>query len=354
MAESNEPTYQEEGSEEDEQQLVYTADHTYDGDASGDHMVRVITPVGVFAEFVGTPGAELVILTPPGKESVAPDDEVRLQAHIKYQDSDMDPRQVTRRAEWRSSSEDVATVGTKTGESKGVLRGRSKGNTTVVATFGGLKASKKLRVADSTEARNLKVTPASGESTVEEGGELPLRSQVSDSDGQTHAVTGKTRFSSSDKEIATVSNDGTVKGVKAGTATITGKYKSEEGKTLATELEVTVKAKLNGEGDSAQESGQDEAQKPGQGQTPGQNKPGQDEGSKPSESMPQEPSEDEGADAEIPENNAPEQGGDQGSTDEQESDQDSGDSEGEAPATGGDSSSDSSEEPAEGGVEPTA
>jgi hypothetical protein len=45
-------------------ELCFVAEHQYGSDIRGDHMIRVVSPTGVFAEAVGVPGAKLEIRAP--------------------------------------------------------------------------------------------------------------------------------------------------------------------------------------------------------------------------------------------------------------------------------------------------
>lgn len=266
------PQYDDSGGQDGA--VFYTAEHTYGRDVTGDHLVRVVSPVGVYAEFVGTPGAELVILTPPHQAYVPPQGKLKLQAHIKYADPDMEPRQVTAQAEWTSSRRNVATVGTKTGATKGVVTGRNNGTTTITATYGGLKATRKIETREAS-GRTLSIDSPSGENRVAKGKRLPLRSTVTLTDGKTQAVTNKTTWSSSNEQVATVSRSGEVTGVSGGTVEITGQYKNQEGRQLMAKLKVTVEAELDGQ--KTEENGSDQTA-PEAPEAP-ETKPGNDSGS---------------------------------------------------------------------------
>lgn len=265
--------------------VVYTAEHTYGDDIEGDHLVRVVSPVGVFAEFIGTPGAELLILTPPHQSHVPPNGKLNLQAWIKFPDPDHDPQQVTAQAEWASNNKQAVTVGNHTGvggqgvastpgataPDKGTITGRKAGKARITAVFGGLKATREIECREP-DAQSLSVESPSGKKTIRKGEKLPLRSTVTLTDGRTQAVTNKTKWSTSDPKVATVSNNGEVTGVNGGTAEITGTYANKEGKPTMTTLKVTVEAELNENGEKTDESAEDqtsgqEENKPGEGES---------------------------------------------------------------------------------------
>lgn len=320
--------------EQQDEQETFTASHTYPQEATGDHLVRVVSPAGVFAEFIGTPGASLAIRMPKGQPHIPLNDKGRLQAWVEYEDPDMDARQVTARAEWKSSNPSVATVGTGTGGIKGVVTGRKKGKTVISAMFGGLRAKRTVQVREAAPD-SLSVESVTGETTVRKGAELPLRSTVTFTDGDTEAVTDDTDWSTEDESVAVVSNSGRVTGKSAGTATITGRYTPEGGDELMAKLKVTVEAEFD-------QSGSEEEETP----------------ELPTPEEPEDEPGDEDGNPEIPENNnggpTDEQGNgandgsgdaDQGNgSDGSESDSEQGGGAAEDPTQGG--------APADGGVQP--
>lgn len=283
--------------------VVYTAQHTYGDDAQGDHLVRVVSPVGVFAEFIGTPGAELVILTPPHQSHVPPNGKLNLQAWIKFPDPDHPPQQVTAQAEWASSNKQIISVGNHTGvggqgaattpgataPDKGVITGRRAGRSRISVVFGGLKVSKVVECREA-DAQSLSIEPANGKRQIRKGEKLPLRSTATFTDGRTQAVTNKTKWSSEDPKVASVSPTGEVTGVGGGTAVITGKYESKEGQQTMAKLKVTVEAELDGqktdESAEDQDTGQNEQNETSEDSS--SENSGSDSSSNPSESTGQE------------------------------------------------------------------
>lgn len=274
--------------------MVYTAEHTYHEDAHGDHLVRVVSPVGVFAEFIGTPGAELVILTPPQKNGLAPKEALPLQAHVKYKDPDHPPQQVTAQADWRVDRPQVATIGNSPGignqgvgqspgssePTKGVLTGRNKGQVRVTATFGGLRAEKTVVVANPT-GRSLTIDTPSGHPNVKKGQKLPLRSSIVLDGGRTQLVTNQTRWESSNPRVATVSPTGEVTGVQGGDAVITGTYGNEQEGQKPVMAKVHVTVEFDGK-DQENKKNEDkpEQNESGKGSENGENS-GSDKGNKP-------------------------------------------------------------------------
>ena len=106
---------------------------------------------------------------------------------------------------WKSSDKTVATV-----TSAGKVTGKKAGTATITCTSStGEKATCKITVAD--------VTLSETETSLEKGKTMTLKATVLPSSISDQTVTWK----SSNTDIATVTSAGKVKGVKAGTATIT-------------------------------------------------------------------------------------------------------------------------------------
>ena len=116
---------------------------------------------------------------------------------------------------WSTSNKKVATV-----SKKGKVTAQKKGSATITAKVGNKKYTCKVTVKNPTIS-NKKITLNEGKTK-----QLSLKN-----------ATGKITWSSSDKKVATVTKKGLVKGVKAGTATITAK---NNGVTLT--CKVTVKS----------------------------------------------------------------------------------------------------------------
>ncbi len=134
---------------------------------------------------------------------------------------------------WETSDESVVTV-----DEYGNIKGLKAGTATITVTTedGGFTATCKVTVTEET-SKEVAVTSVkiSGANTVTVGSTIKLRATVSPSNASNKKVT----WSSSNKSIATVDANGNVKGLKAGTVTITAK--TANGKTAT--YKVTVKAK---------------------------------------------------------------------------------------------------------------
>ena len=144
------------------------------------------------------------------------------------------PENATNKAvTWSSSDKSVATVDTK-GNVTGVKAGTA--TITVKTTDGGKTATCTVTV----EKKTVAVTMVSLDKTtlsLEVGGESTLAATVSPS----NATNKKLKWSSSNTAVATVDQNGKVKGIKAGSATIT--VTTEDGGKKAT-CAVTVKDKV--------------------------------------------------------------------------------------------------------------
>ena len=119
---------------------------------------------------------------------------------------------------WRSGNTKVATV------SNGKVTAVGKGTATITAKANGKLAKAKVTVKDP----YANVSPTSG--TIKVGKTLQLTTNYAP------ASTGTPSYSSSNKKVATVDSKGVVKGVKAGTATITVKVNG-----VTAKAEITVK-----------------------------------------------------------------------------------------------------------------
>lgn len=119
---------------------------------------------------------------------------------------------------WTSGNTKVATV------SNGKVTAVGKGTATITAKANGKLAKAKVTVKDP----YANVSPTSG--TIKVGKTLQLTTNYAP------ASTGTPSYSSSNKKVATVDSKGVVKGVKAGTATITVKVNG-----VTAKAEITVK-----------------------------------------------------------------------------------------------------------------
>lgn len=107
---------------------------------------------------------------------------------------------------WKSSDESIATI-----SSNGKINAVSYGEVKISASLGGKKYSKTIKVIDGVE-----VSLNKSSASIKVGKELTLKATTSPSNIDT-----KLTWSSSNTKIASVSSKGVVKGLKAGTATIT-------------------------------------------------------------------------------------------------------------------------------------
>lgn len=129
---------------------------------------------------------------------------------------------------WASADTSIAKV-----SQTGVITGVKAGTTTITVTTkdGGHKATVTVTVTAPVLAESVSI---SGAKTVQEGKSIKLTATVLPNNTDDKTVT----WTSSDKTIATVSN-GTVKGIKEGTVTITATTKN--GKVATYEVKVTEK-----------------------------------------------------------------------------------------------------------------
>ena len=131
---------------------------------------------------------------------------------------------------WSTSASGVATVSTT-----GVVTGIAGGSATITATTEGKSGTTIVSVsAAPVPVATVSVTPATA--AVQVGSTTQLAAETKDADGAT--LTGRTvTWTSSATGIATVTNAGVVRGVAAGTATITA---TSEGKSGSATITVTA------------------------------------------------------------------------------------------------------------------
>ncbi|MDK2807736.1 MAG: hypothetical protein PWP24_469 [Clostridiales bacterium] len=133
---------------------------------------------------------------------------------------------------WSSKNKKIATV-----TSKGVVKGSKNGTTTITARIKRtkIKATCKIKVITPATAVVLDKTSA----TLKVGETVTINGTISPKTASNKTLV----FRSSDESVATVSSQGVIEGVKAGTATITVKVKNTK---LSESCEVTVvKPKTN-------------------------------------------------------------------------------------------------------------
>ena len=131
---------------------------------------------------------------------------------------------------WKSKNTKIATV-----SAKGVVKGISAGETIITATTkdGGFKAKCKVTVKAPIKATAVKVSPT--KATMTKGETLALRSKVTPTN-----TTNKTlKWTTSDKTVATVDQNGVVTAKKKGTAVITAT--TTDGSKKKATCNITVK-----------------------------------------------------------------------------------------------------------------
>lgn len=134
---------------------------------------------------------------------------------------------------WSSSDPSVATV-----DSSGKLDPKKAGTATITATDqdGKVILTKTITVSPPVLAKSITISPS--ELTLKKGGKQTLTAKISPTKATNRTVT----WSSSNKKIATVNANGTVKGIKNGTAKITAKTDNGKKDTI----KVTVGAESSG------------------------------------------------------------------------------------------------------------
>lgn len=134
---------------------------------------------------------------------------------------------------WKSEDTSIATV-----SSNGVITGVKAGTTKVTVTTEDGNYSKTIMVTVEAVvvAKDIKI---SGKTSVQVGSSITLTATITPSDVDDKTVT----WTSSDKSIATVTSSGKVKGVSAGTVTITVTSKSNPDVKATWEVTVEEKTK---------------------------------------------------------------------------------------------------------------
>src|SRR5262249_48499411 len=141
--------------------------------------------------------------------------------------SDGSARDLTSSAAWSSSKMSVATI-TSPG---GLATGIAKGTTTIKAVAGGFAASTTLMV-NALTLQSITVTPATVSVSV--GGTQQFKATGNYNDGSMADITNSVAWSSSPKNLASVSTTGLATGLKAGTDTITAKSGNVSGSATLT------------------------------------------------------------------------------------------------------------------------
>lgn len=216
---------------------------------SSDTTVATVSDVGVVsgialgsvqivASAEGTPGIATVTVTPvpvasvvvaPAEASSTVGSTVSLQA-VTY---DAEHHVLTGRAiVWSSSNQDVATV-----DDEGRVKAIAAGTATITATSEGKRGSASVSVSKPAPVvrpvRSVDVDPSSP--TIRVGQTVQLRATLKDEDGKT-LTDRSVAWSTSDKDKATVSSTGLVRGIDDGTVTITA---TSEGRSGTAKVKVT-------------------------------------------------------------------------------------------------------------------
>jgi uncharacterized protein YjdB len=174
-------------------------------------------------EVVPVPTASIAVL--PTSASVAIGASVKLQA-VVY-DADHEPLS-GRSIVWATSAPQTATVATD-----GTVTGITAGTATISATSGGKSANAVVTVTLIPVAA---VTVTPGSASLVAGAATPLAAAVTDANG--NVLSGRAvAWTSANTSIATVSDQGLVTGVAAGTTTVTA---TSEGKTGVAQIVVTA------------------------------------------------------------------------------------------------------------------
>jgi len=137
---------------------------------------------------------------------------------------------------WTSSNQDVATIAAGGGGGGGgggvraIATGVAAGTTTITVSYQGLSASAQLTVTAATTLVGLAITPANPASILV-GANQQFQANAVYSDGSIASVTGAANWTTSDANVASVSNGpggggpaGRATGIGAGSATITAAY----------------------------------------------------------------------------------------------------------------------------------
>lgn len=193
-------------------------------------LAMVLTSVSVpstTAEAAKKVKVKKIQITSPKKKTVTLVKGKTLQIKVK-----VTPKNATnKKVSYKSSNKKIASVSSK-GKVKGVKKGTAK--ITVTAKDGSKKkATLTVKVANPVKVKKVALNKKTA--TVNVGKTVTLKATVTPKNATDKAVSWK----SSDKKVATVTSKGVVKGVKAGTATITATAK--DGSKKKATCKVTVK-----------------------------------------------------------------------------------------------------------------
>lgn len=162
--------------------------------------------------------------------------DLTVTAKAKVDNASIEPKDVTADAEWTSSNAGVLTV------EKGQITLTGSGEATITAKYAGLTASFKAKVTSPYSGLKLYQTVGTTDTEIQEKEDLELImadkevklrvKTVLASDSTTNSdVSDKATWASTDNGVATV-EDGTVKIVSTGKATITASYLGSKSKLI--------------------------------------------------------------------------------------------------------------------------
>lgn len=202
--------------------IVSTQDNNVKAVSQGSCTIKVTSDNGL------TDYCDVTVTPAPKKLSIAQNLSVALSESYTFKpstDVDLSPNTLT----YESSDESVATI-----SNSGVLTPIKTGKTTITAkSYNGLSSKCSLTICETP----LTFTLSGGSLTITEGKTSLLSCDFHKGDG---AATKK--FATSDKRVATVSQNGTVRGISEGNATITCTLFNG----VSARCEVTVTSKLAG------------------------------------------------------------------------------------------------------------
>lgn len=132
--------------------------------------------------------------------------------------------------EWSSSDNKIATV-----DADGNVKALAVGQTTITAkTTDGSEIEKSVTLTVGKKIESVKAEKTAV--TLQQGSKYTMKLTFTPAD----ALNKKMTWSTSDKSIATVDSNGVIKGMKIGTATITGKTTDGSAKTVTCKVTVTA------------------------------------------------------------------------------------------------------------------
>jgi uncharacterized protein YjdB len=194
----------------------------------------IFNSVSASTQLTVTPATLVSLAISPTNPSIAPGTSLQFSATGTYTDGST--QDLSAAVTWDSSNAAVATVSNAAGSS-GLATSVGAGTIIVGAQLNGVSASTQLTVTAATLV-SLAITPA--KPSIAAGKTIQFTATGTYSDGSTQVLTSTVTWESSDKTIATLSNDahtiGTATGVAPGTVTVTATLNGISG---STQLSVT-------------------------------------------------------------------------------------------------------------------